>query len=217
MENTKGSNVLNKETKGMKHLLQDIERRTRIIRSARIEAAKRNKRKDNFYKTVLIVYTVIITVLSVRFGITEISKSGQTLSINLLASSVYLTLFTMYIAQKNYSEKVSKYQTNYMELTRLLSEIQKTNAIEHFDIEKYHAAYTSFSDEYSSLLTQSDNHDDIDYHRAVLREDKDNEYKRILAIQEEKKHQRIEWFKKGAIILSLPLILVLIKVIEVLV
>lgn len=207
------NNHSNKNEKEINKLLTDIERRVRIIRSARIEAAKRNKKKDDFYKTILIVYTIIITVLSVRFGVATINEEKPNLSINLLASSVYLTLLTMYISQKNYAEKVTKYQSNYMELTRLHSEIQGVRGLNYSDEDngKY---YNDFTNRYASLLTQSDNHEDIDYHRAVIREEKDKVDKCELAKGEIKKYERIELFKRSIVVISLPLLFIIITLVE---
>lgn len=199
--------------KEVNKLLCDIERRVRIIRSARIEAAKRNKKKDDFYKTILILYTIIITVLSVRFGVTTISGQDSNLSINLLASSVYLTLLTMYISQKNYAEKVTKYQSNYMELTRLQSEIQGVITLDN-SAEINNKYYNDFTNRYASLLIQSDNHEDIDYHRAIIREEKDKKDKCILAEIEVKKYKRVEFFKRSIVMFSLPLLFILITIIE---
>ena len=44
-----------------------LERRVRIVRSARIESAKRYKKDNEFYRWITIVYSILITCLSIWF------------------------------------------------------------------------------------------------------------------------------------------------------
>lgn len=163
----------------MRELLLDLERRVKIVRSARIEAAKRYRSQDAYYKFITIFYSIVITTLSVRYAVTESIgiKSVKTIFTNLpltlLACSVFITLFTMYVSNKNYGEKVSKFQSNYMELTRLHLDIQRyiiEMKLNKTAFERDKEKHDEFGDRYSALLAQSENHDDIDYHKAIIRE-----------------------------------------------
>lgn len=174
---SQGVNTLS-EVSGVYDLMKELERRSKIIRSSRIEASKRYKEDDNFYRFITIFYSIIVTVVSIRFAFgldTLENNDNQKLSILLLVVSVFVTLFTMYVSIKNAGEKVGRFQSNYMELTRLLADIQLASVSYKIEcqeeLEKVNEDYRKFSNRYASLLTQSDNHDDIDYFRAVIREE----------------------------------------------
>lgn len=201
-------------------LMSELERRSKIIRSARIEASKRYKEEDNFYRFITIFYSIIITVISIRFafGLNSLDDSeNKDLSILLLVMSVFVTLFTMYVSIKNAGEKVGRFQSNYMELTRLLADIQLANLSyqkNEEELKKVYKDYKEFSNRYASLLTQSDNHDDIDYWRAVKREEEENKYKGKLADENIKIYKRWKYLKRTLAFLSVPLLLVMIFFIE---
>ena len=74
-----------------------------------------------------------------------------------------------------------------MELTRLQSEIQGGISLSYSE-EKNSEYYTEFTNRYASLLNQQDNHEDIDYQRAILHDEKEKVEKCNLAKIEEKKH-----------------------------
>lgn len=188
------------------HFLE-LERRVSKVRFARIEASKRLKRKGIIYNTIISFYSILITVIAIIFsivkfdvlfnpGIDAIEKFSkyQTESVIILGFSSFITMFTLFFSNRNYSERAAKYQSNYMELTRLLADIQnlmvyyKLQNYEEYkafkihwefkhhgkDLEKRLAKkYKLFADKYAALLTQSENHDDIDYKRACLDEIED--------------------------------------------
>jgi hypothetical protein len=201
-------------------LIEELERRVRIVRSARIEASKRHKSEDNYYRFITIFYSIIVTVLSIRFalGIDELDATGnKKLSLLLLVLSVFVTLFTMYVSIKNSGEKVGRFQSNYMELTRLLAEIQIAIITYKKDgdteIEKVSKDCLKFSKRYSSLLTQSENHEDIDYCRAVKREEDDIE-KIKTAESKIKKYNFWKYFKRFVAFLSVPLLILMLFIFE---
>jgi hypothetical protein len=210
-----------REVTDVYNLMKELERRSKIIRSARIEASKRYKEDDNFYRFVTIFYSIIVTVVSIKFafGLDTLEASGnQKLSILLLVMSVFVTLFTMYVSIKNAGEKVGRFQSNYMELTRLLADIQlattsyKKDNEEEFEI--VNEDYRKFSNRYASLLTQSDNHDDIDYWRAVKREEEENALKVKIADEKIKVYKRWKYLKRAVAFLSVPLLLALLFLME---
>ena len=59
----------------------------------------------------------------------------------------------MYISQKNYAEKVSRCQSNYIQLTSLQSEIQGVISLSYSE-DKNSEYYTEFTKRYASLLNQ---------------------------------------------------------------
>ncbi len=210
-----------KEFDNIYQLMEELERRSKIIRSARIEASKRYKDDDNFYRFITIFYSIIVTVISIRFayGLNDLDTDGnQKLSITLLVMSVFVTLFTMYVSIKNAGEKVGRFQSNYMELTRLLAEIQLANTTYQNEVDdgtrKASGDYEKFSKRYASLLTQSDNHDDIDYWRAIKREEENNIEKVEMANNKIKIFNRWKYFKRTIALLSVPLLLILLFIIE---
>ncbi|PGT88758.1 SLATT domain-containing protein [Bacillus sp. AFS040349] len=210
-----------REVTDVYHLMKELERRSKIIRSARIEASKRYKEDDNFYRFITIFYSIIVTVISIRFafGLDTLETSGnQKLSILLLVMSVFVTLFTMYVSIKNAGEKVGRFQSNYMELTRLLADIQLANTSYKKDsdeeLEIVNEDYRKFSNRYASLLTQSDNHDDIDYWRAVKREEEENALKVKMADEKIKVYKRWKYLKRTVAFLSVPLLLTILFLME---
>ncbi|WP_226668739.1 SLATT domain-containing protein [Metabacillus litoralis] len=210
-----------REVSDVYNLMKELERRSKIIRSSRIEASKRYKEDDNFYRFITIFYSIIVTVVSIRFafGLDTLNPIGnQKLSILLLVMSVFVTLFTMYVSIKNAGEKVGRFQSNYMELTRLLADIQLANTSytreSESELEIVNEDYKKFSNRYASLLTQSDNHDDIDYWRAVKREEEENTEKVKIADEKIKVFKRWKYLKRVVAFLSVPLLLVLIFLIE---
>jgi SMODS and SLOG-associating 2TM effector domain family 5 len=203
-------------------LMKELERRSRIIRSSRIEASKRYKSDDNFYRFVTIFYSILVTVITIRFafGLDILGNSeNKDLSIILLVMSVFVTLFTMYVSIKNAGEKVGRFQSNYMELTRLLADIQLANVyykvdFTHDELLGVYEDYKKFSNRYASLLTQIDNHDDIDYWKAVKREEEENQAKVLIADKKIQNYTFWKYCKRVLALFSVPLLLIILLIIE---
>ena len=87
-------------------------------------------------------------------------------------------------------KKVSRYQSNYIQLTSLqVYNLKFKGGISlSYSEEKNSEYYTEFTNRYASLLNQQDNHEDIDYQRAILHDEKEKVEKCNLAKIEEKKH-----------------------------
>lgn len=205
----------------MDELLIKLEKRVRIVRTARIEAAKRYKKDNDFYRWITIVYSILMTCLSIWFVVPAETIDNTRLSPILLSLATFVTLFTMYSSIKNPGEKVGKFQSNYMELTRLMSEIQSflkiINVYNYGELIKKEE-YDKFSKRYSTLLTQSENHDDIDYRRAILREeDNDSVMGKIKINIAEKKilnHNIFNYTKRIIAMISLPVMFILFYFLE---
>lgn len=235
-------------------LFLELERRIRMVRSARIEVTKRYKINNKFYNNVTAVYSIIITVIAIRFSLIDITdlwtaqnkgnneadiisfiNQFQKSSVIILAMSSFITMLTLYLSNKGYGEKASRFQSNYMELTRLLADIQAyiiKNGFQQFDdknqqevtknqgkeitkndIDKHFDEYQNFAHRYASLLAQSENHEDIDYWKAVVYEDTEIEGNELKVLKaKEKIDTNIKWdiFKKAMVIISVPLMLFLI-------
>lgn len=186
------------------HFLE-LEKRVSRVRFARIEASKRLKLKNQRYSMITSLYGILITFIAIAFSIVNFTELNnfidesvnslfeyQKVSVIILAFSSFITMLTLYIANKGYGEKAARFQSNYMELTRLHSDIKNfmiyyhlhnLDAYEDFkkqwqddqcnncekrkNLDKRLAKkYRIFADKYAALLTQSENHDDIDYKRA---------------------------------------------------
>lgn len=220
--------------KGYRDFMLDLERRVRIVRSARIEAAKRYRREDRFYKIVTTVFTILVTILSVRFafGVITIDANNPSeilidkddkLALIILSLSIYVTLFTLYVSSRGDGEKVSRFQSNYMELTRLHFDINRALAranegikkceCEHFSLEN---EYIKAGKRYASLLSQTENHDDIDFSRAYLWEcmDEKESYKEHIAEERIESYEFNEIRNRVLIVFSIPIILAAFYLIE---
>lgn len=183
----------------------DLEKRISKVRFARIEASKRLKIKNQKYSMVTSLYGIILTFIAIVFSVVNFTELNyfiddslillfeyQKASVIILAFSSFTTMLTLYIANKGYGEKAARFQSNYMELTRLHSDIKNFMVYYHLhtiddykkfeplwkdrqvalgkkgkDLEKRLVKkYRVFADKYAALLTQSENHEDIDYQRA---------------------------------------------------
>ena len=191
-----------KHIKNISDHFLELEKRVSKVRFARIEASKRLKTKGVIYNTIISFYSILITVIAIVFSIVNFNEltdenlitkfsAYQSESVIILGLSTFITMFTLFFSNRTYSERAAKYQSNYMELTRLLADIQNLmvyyklqNHDEYLqfkalwesrhhkkDLEKRLAKkYKIFADKYAALLTQSENHEDIDYKKACLDE-----------------------------------------------
>ena len=229
------------KVENISQLFLDLEHRVRIIRSARIEATKRLKQNHKFTTTLTAIYSILITVIAICYsivdleevienessvqGIIKIMNDYQEASVLILGLSSFITMMTLLLSNQGYGEKAARFQSNYMELTRLLSEIQ-AYIVEH-DFQKgtefmcrddcnkksHFEEYGKFAKRYSSLLAQSENHEDIDYNMAVVYEESEKEGKEAkVALAKEYIERMKKWdiFYKGVLILSLPLVIAIL-------
>lgn len=186
------------------HFLE-LEKRVSKVRFARIEASKRMKNKNRQYSRITSLYGILITFIAIVFSVVNFTELNnfigdslnklfeyQKVSVIILAFSSFITMLTLYVSNKGYGEKTARFQSNYMELTRLHSDIKNFMVYYHlYNIEEYRTfkvewdkskcescgnkknldkrlakKYRIFADKYAALLTQSENHDDIDYKKA---------------------------------------------------
>ncbi|MGQ8871154.1 SLATT domain-containing protein [Paenibacillus sp. TSA_86.1] len=147
--------------KTQKGVFQDLKRRLRTTRKARINASKRLRKKHELYEKTTHVYSVVILVLSIWF-IGDNGSDDYNLFVTkiLLILSLALTFFTMYINTKNYKERASEFETNYQNLDILLNKIDR---IESESIEIDNEMLKELHREYEKLLLEKENHQDIDY------------------------------------------------------
>ena len=93
--------------------------------------------------------------------------------------------------------------------------------VHEFEEEVKKSEYKMYTDKYSSLLTQSENHDDIDYQKAILREEDPADEKGRRKIENAKKkiafYNAITYSKKVIAIVSLPLIFIIFYLIEIII
>lgn len=210
-----------------------------------------------FYSILITIIAITFSIVDfTNFNDFENTKLAlfkyQSESVLILALSSFITMFTLFVSTKNYGEKTARYQSNYMELTRLLSDIQ--NLMVYYRLQNYNEYYAfkivwevknhnkdldkrlakkykGFSDKYSALLTQSENHEDIDYKKASLDEiDKTMkligsttsnimscdilEYRQLIIKYSDLNHEidqnRILSIIKGFLLIGMPIILLII-------
>lgn len=187
------------------------------------------------------MYSIVITVIAIYFSILDIEQiirdqeniplvievisDYQKASVLILDLSSFITMLTLYLSNKGYGEKASRFQSNYMELTRLLAEVQAyiikcdfqkkrlSDLAESSPNENHNDDYIEYANRYASLLAQSENHEDVDYWKAVIYEDsdiKEKEAKVLLAKKDVNKANLIDMCKKVIVLLSVPLVILLL-------
>lgn len=144
----------------------DLKRRIKITRKARIRASKRLRSKHEYFEKITTFYSVLVLIFSVVF----ISSNDATQI--LLALSISLTFFTMFLNNKNYKERAGNLETNYQHLDILLNKIERLETnLETIDIEVVKGLHR----EYEKLIIEKENHHDIDYMTST--DELKNQYK----------------------------------------
>jgi hypothetical protein len=170
----------------------DLKKRIELTRRARIQASKRLRKKHELYEKITYFYSVLILVLSIWFiGDFGSDIDSSVVTKILLILSLSLTFFTMYINIKNYKERASAFESNYMSLEVLFNKVERmgTNveSITEDSIKELHR-------EYEKLLLEKENHLDIDY----MKSSKEKEFQYVDRI---KMIERIEFYKNITVLL----------------
>jgi len=225
-----------KSNKSLDMLFLRLEERIRTVRTARIYASKRFKRDHLFYQRITIIFSIISTLLAIFFisvdadAFKKVIGTPRYASLNqwLLVLATYVTLITLYASIRNPGEKIGIFKSNYMELTELLHEVQlfnkkTSNQEATCNCEKYiqtESQYKRLSKMYAALLTQTENHDDIDYSYSIVylesscctqseRNEKLKKARKTIKI-----FHTLDFLKKLAFSLSLPLLIIGILLVE---
>ncbi|MBN8237296.1 SLATT domain-containing protein [Halobacillus kuroshimensis] len=176
----------------------DLKRRMKTTRKARIEASKRLRRKHSYFEKITYFYSLILLVLSVWF-LNKTGDSGTFATKFLLILSLTLTYFTMFLNIRNYKERAGEFETNYQHLDVLTNKLDRFKASEEeLDVEKL----KEFQREYEKLIIGNENHLNIDY--FVSTEENQQKFKDKIYL-----YQIREKFVNG-IIAIYPILLLLI-------
>ncbi|MGO4890416.1 SLATT domain-containing protein [Anaerobacillus sp. MEB173] len=147
-------------------------------RKARILAAERYKKKENFYHFINIYYAVFLVVLSI-INLNIEDPTGQ-LAQTLLIFSILAFTFSIVIYSLNLKEKYFNFKNNYIALSKLYSEIENidNSKVAEYQLEK-------IKKEYNILLETCENHDELDYYNYIYfqkreKYNKKNEFKKII-------------------------------------
>ncbi|MDP8525503.1 SLATT domain-containing protein [Bacillus subtilis] len=142
-------------------VFEDLKRRVRFTRKARIQASKRLRERHEFFEKVSYFYSLLVLIFSVWFLNMGNDKENLVATKILLIFSLSLTFFTMFLNIKNYKERASSFELNYQNLDILLNKIERREcnpeAITDEEIKGLHR-------EYEKLLLEKENHLDIDYY-----------------------------------------------------
>lgn len=135
-------------------------RKVWITRKSRIETSDSLKKKYKFNSFLIVYYSMVITGLSIW----NIQTNGinEEFSILILISSIWLSLFSVYVESKNYQKRSFDLKNNYIELSKIISKLKEakksSNMNEILKIEK----------EYNKLLNYFENHTTFSYLRAKI-------------------------------------------------
>ncbi|MFB7525414.1 SLATT domain-containing protein [Bacillus subtilis] len=142
-------------------VFEDLKRRVRFTRKARIQASKRLRERHEFFEKVSYFYSLLVLIFSVWFLNMGNDKENLVATKILLIFSLSLTFFTMFLNIKNYKERASSFELNYQNLDILLNKIERREcdpeSITDEEIKGLHR-------EYEKLLLEKENHLDIDYY-----------------------------------------------------
>lgn len=136
---------------------KSLERKIYITYKARINTAERLKANENFVQFLNIYYSLCLAA----FSIYSINNKSYRLSLILVIASVMVTVVTVFLNTKKYSQRSKDLKSNYIALGELY---QGIHGEENFDSCKF----AGYSKKYANLLNSSENHSEFDYYRAVL-------------------------------------------------
>lgn len=182
----KNINEVNDENRNIE-LLRGLKRKVDITYRTRINASNRLREKHQYYKRISTYFSILVTAISVISMLIDNNKiSGL-----VLASSICLTYYMMYISEQNLQERAYKMEVTFKELGALKDEIDlvivnKFSKITENECKK-------LFDKYSNILSSIENHEDIDYdnyklkyiersieqNNKVLTKAEDEQYKKI--------------------------------------
>ena len=182
----KNINEVNDENRNIE-LLRGLKRKVDITYRTRINASNRLREKHQYYKRISTYFSILVTAISVISMLIDNNK----ISSLVLASSICLTYYMMYISEQNLQERAYKMEVTFKELGALKDEIDlvivnKFSKITENECKK-------LFDKYSNILSSIENHEDIDYdnyklkyiersieqNNKVLTKAEDEQYKKI--------------------------------------
>jgi hypothetical protein len=137
--------------------LKEFIRRLWITRKCRIVASERVKRENDLFQSLIVYYSIILVGLSIWDIQSNLKPSKSSLLI--LIASVTLSLFSTFVASKNYNERHFNLKNCYIELDKLyirLKEIENQGVKTSTQIE-------DITEKYNNILKCVENHSELDY------------------------------------------------------
>lgn len=148
---------------------QDIEslKNNRIwtTKKARMEAEARMNRNNIFTQFLVIYYTFAV----LAFSIWALVSEDDTISLFTVISSVGLFGVSIFVSAIGYREKALQYKESYISLNALEFKLKDLLRKTKFEEDTLIKELNRFEREYTEILTKSENHNDIDYIKVLLK------------------------------------------------
>ena len=153
------SKDINKEECESIKLLKGLRRKVDITYRTRVNASNRLREKHQYYKRLNIYYSILVTIISIiSMGEPSLSKVSNII----LAASIALTYYMLYVSEQNLQERAYKMEVTFKELGSLVNiidlEIKKTKEM------KTEENICKLFDRYSNIISSIENHEPIDYY-----------------------------------------------------
>lgn len=152
-------------------LLEEIEglekKRIWVTKKSRMEAEARLKRSDFETQILVIYYTFVV----LAFSIATLVSLNETISLFTVIASVGLFGASIFISAAKYKERSLGYKNSYIELTRLEFKLKSLLRKEETTDEELLMRLEEVEQEYYQVLEKTENHDDIDYIRVLIKHD----------------------------------------------
>lgn len=169
-------------------LLKNLKRKVDITYRTRINASNRLREKNQYYKRISTYFSILVTAISVI----SIGVDNNKISILVLASSICLTYYMMYISEQNIQERAYKMEVTFKELGDLKHNIDLV--IENNGSKITEEECKKLFDKYSNILSSIENHETIDYDNYKLKciERSIEESNQVLTKSEDEQYRKIK-------------------------
>ena len=148
------SKYSNKEDCENVKILKELRRKVDITYRTRVNASNRLREKYQYYKRLNIYYSILVTTISViSMGNSATSNTSNII----LASSIALTYYMLYVSEQNLQERAYKMEVTFKELGSLVNIID-------LEIKKTEENICKLFDRYSNIIASIENHEPIDYY-----------------------------------------------------
>lgn len=158
----KNINEVNDEAGNIK-LLRSLKRKVDITYRTRINASNRLREKHQYYKRISTYFSILVTAVSVI----SIGIDNNKISSLVLASSICLTYYMMYISEQNLQERAYKMEVTFKELGALKHDIDLVIVNKGSEVDRNECQ--KLFDKYSNILSSIENHETIDYDNYKLK------------------------------------------------
>lgn len=147
----------NKEDCGNEDILKEFRRKVDITYRTRVNASNRLREKYQYYKRLNIYYSILVTIISViTMGESVVDSTPNII----LASSIALTYYMLYVSEQNLQERAYKMEVTFKELGSLVNIID----LEIKEAKETKETISKLFDSYSNIIASIENHEPIDYY-----------------------------------------------------